>query len=670
MVGLLMALPAIGLAQQHAPNPYILPTGPDVIPFGPLPMMEQTALPNPGFVQHGSASEQTVLQSPGFVQQGSVPEQTVLRNPSVVQHSSVPDQTSSITGQQNLPVVSSGMSYFEITQPNETTPMVLQASLSLPTVPPIFSPSASQTGEAPGLMSSYESRPFLTTDQDSIQPTMPQLPAEFQPWWSNATLSPLGIKSQPISVSLDILIQRALANSPHIQVAATAPHIRRAALLEESSQFDWVSFLESRYDDQNDPIGNSLTTGDNSNRFTQQEWSSRSGLRRRNSEGGEFEISQRFGTFDNNSSFLVPQNQGNSRLELNYRQPILRGRGRAVNESLIVLANIDFRSASDELLGQIQSHLADLTEAYWELVRARSELLQRNKLLVDAEKILNRLEGRTEVDSLDRQVFRARAAVAKRKAEIARSVTSVKNAESRIRLLVNDSEIINASGIELVPADLPTLQYMPIQLSDAISTALSNRPDISQAIRNVKATSIQLGVARNDVLPKLDFLVGSYVAGLDGDRDFVNAWVNQFRDGRPGFNLGFDFEIPIGNRAALARQERRQWEANRSLHQFRAVVETGLTEVEVAVREVKTAHLEMLGRYHAMVASENETSFLLDRWQTLPNIDDSATLLLEDLLDSQERRADEEAAFSKAQFDYAVAVVRLKQSVGTLFRVN
>ena len=208
---------------------------------------------------------------------------------------------------------------------------------------------------------------------------------------------------------------------------------------------------------------------------------------------------------------------------------------------------------------------------------------------------------------------------------------------------------------------------MPIKLEDAISTALANRPDISRAIRAVKSTSVRLGVAKNDLLPRLDLLVGSYVAGLEGSSDVPQAFVNQFRDGRPGFNVGFDFEIPIGNRAARAREQQRKWELERSTQQFRVVVETGLTEVELAVREVDTAYQEMQGRYLAMVAASNESEYLTDRWQTLPGINDSVTQLIENLLDSQERLADEEAAYANAQFDYSVAAVRLKQAMGTLF---
>ena len=68
-----------------------------------------------------------------------------------------------------------------------------------------------------------------------------------------------------------------------------------------------------------------------------------------------------------------------------------------------------------------------------------------------------------------------------------------------------------------------------------------------------------------------------------------------------------------------------------------------------------------------MVAANNESEYLTDRWQTLPGINDSVTQLIENLLDAQERLADEEAAYANAQFDYSVAAVKLKQAMGTLF---
>ena len=622
------------------PEFWLLPAAPPIVEYGPTP----------GQSTQDQLNGQNDFSNVGVPPQSLPPTQQLL-----------PQTELSQVGQWGA------SSYFEQAPATEVFPTNGPNSLELAPVPRTFVPHASQTSSEAQYLEPYQTRSQLYANEAA--PVSSQLPPGFVPWWSTPTGSALGIRPQPFYVALDELIQNALSSSPHIQIAATEPHIRQAQLVEESAQFDWLTFLEARYDDLNDPIGNTLTTGNNDDRFTQQEFFTRGGLRRRNNNGSEIELSQRLGTLDNNSRFLIPPDQGNSRLELSYRHPLLRGGGTAVNQSLVVLADIDFRMASDDLLDQVQNHLTDVTETYWELVRARSELIQRQRLLTQAKMILGQLEGRLAVDALDRQIFRAKAAVAKREAEIARSITSVKNAESRLRLLVNDREIINASGRELIPADLPSLEHLPIQLGDAVSTALSSRPDISRAIREISATSVRLGVARNDLLPKLDLIVGSYVAGLDGDFDALNSWVSQFRDGRPGFNVGFEFEIPIGNRAAIARQERRNWEANRALHEFRAIVETGLTEVELAVREVHTAYQEMQGRYYAMLAASNESNYLADRWKTLPDENDSVPQLLESLLDSQERLTDEEGAFAKAQFDYSVSIVKLKQAMGTLFQV-
>ena len=538
-------------------------------------------------------------------------------------------------------------------------------------VPKLILPSAFATSQSLELIEHARQRAQAQEpSNDNVMVPSTRLPDGFQPWWSDSIRRSIGIQKNGLSLELDTLIQAALQYSPHVQLAATEPHIRQSVVFEEAARFDWQSFLESKYTDTNDPIGNSLTTGNNESRFREQEYFSRSGLRRRNRFGGETELTQRLGYLDNNSRFITPANQGNSRLELNYRHPLLRGGGSVVNESLILLADIDYQISSDTFFEELQAHLVDVAETYWELVRARSEYLQRKKVLESGELILSNLEGRAEVDVLKRQVNRARAAVANRRAQIIRSLTSIKNAEARLKLLVNEPSLLQSSNLEFAPSDPPGSDYLPMHTPDVISSALANRPDVSRALREFTATTVQQGIAANEVLPKLDLLLGSYVAGLDGDSDILNSWVNQFRDGRPGFNVGFEFEIPLGNRAALARQQKREWEVTRATHKFRAVVETSMTEVEIAIREVKTAYQEMVGRYHSMVAANNEQAYLLDRWRTLPELNDSVTLLLENVLDSQDRVADEEASFAKAQFDFSVATIRLKQATGTLFIVN
>ena len=544
------------------------------------------------------------------------------------------------------------------------------SSVSANHVPFVGREPANRSANGADLLSPFSNRFTHGQLNRPAAPNLDSIPPSFSPWWFAPVTQAVGDPEQQLGVSLDVLIHTALVHSPHIQIAATEPHIRQTNVYEEDAQFDWSKFLETKYDDTNDPIGNELTTGNNEDRFRQKEWFGRGGFRRRNRNGGEIEVAQRVGYLDNNSRFLIPPDQASSRLELNYRQPLLRGRGEAVNESLILLADIDFNRASDELMEELQSHLTEVTATYWELVRARSRYFQRRKLLFEAEKVLKHLEGRKEVDSLLRQIYRARAAVANRRAEIARSWTSIKNAESRLRLLVNEPSLVNATNMEFTPLELPSLEAIPVELPMAVATAIRNRPDISQAIRDLRSAHVLLGVADNDLLPKLDLLMGTYVAGLRGSSDVVKSWIQQFSESRPGFNFGLEYEIPIGNRAASSRLQRRQWELTKTMHEFRAIVETGLNEVELSVREIQTTHQEMNGRYESMIAAANETNYLLDRWTTLPNLDDSVTLLLEDLLDAQERLADEEESFSRAQFDYSVSVVELKKAMGTLISLT
>jgi hypothetical protein len=69
-----------------------------------------------------------------------------------------------------------------------------------------------------------------------------------------------------------------------------------------------------------------------------------------------------------------------------------------------------------------------------------------------------------------------------------------------------------------------------------------------------------------------------------------------------------------------------------------------------------------------MMAADQESRYLADRFTVLPASEDSATLLLEDLLDSFERLADEESSFVQAQVDHAIALVKLKEEMGVLLK--
>ncbi len=101
---------------------------------------------------------------------------------------------------------------------------------------------------------------------------------------------------------------------------------------------------------------------------------------------------------------------------------------------------------------------------------------------------------------------------------------------------------------------------------------------------------------------------------------------------------------------------------------FDETVQTLLTDVEIAVREVVATYQEMVGRYRATIAAEEEVAYLTQRWELLSGDDRSVSFLLEDLLDAQDRLATEEFGFALAQRDYTLSQTTLKRATGTLLR--
>ena len=89
-------------------------------------------------------------------------------------------------------------------------------------------------------------------------------------------------------------------------------------------------------------------------------------------------------------------------------------------------------------------------------------------------------------------------------------------------------------------------------------------------------------------------------------------------------------------------------------------------EVEVAVREVKTSYSEIQSTLDAMRATQSEVDYLFGRWKHFGGEEQAASLLLQDLLDAQERLSAAEYAFAQAQVGYTVALYALKQATGTL----
>ena len=489
-----------------------------------------------------------------------------------------------------------------------------------------------------------------------------------QPWWEESVGKSISRTSEPRAISLNDLLVSALDHSTQIKVFSDIPLIRETAIVESQGRFDWHAFAETSLSSLNNPVGSSLTTGvPGRDRLIQDELSAAAGLRRQTETGGTVEVRQQIGMFDNNSRFLVPQNQGTGKLALSFTQPLLNGAGRPYNTSMILLSEIDANIAQDEFARQLQTHLLEITRAYWTLHLERTLLLQKQNLYRQGVKVQQSLQAREGIDVVQSQLVLVEAAVAERKSELIRAAAAVRNSEARIRALVNDPSL-NGTTIEFIPTDTPSQLYLQFNLQDVLTETITQRPEVQQNIKQVNAAGIRLNMSKNELLPQLNAVFDVYAAGLEGNFNIGRAMGDQFGQGRPSVSGGLLFDIPIGNRQARGRYSRREIELRQMQNQLATTIATLSLESEVALREVETSFAEMLLKYKSMKAAVARVSSLKARWDMLPGEDQSGALYLQNLLDAQAKATLTEAQFAQARLTYALSLMNLKKATGTLLK--
>lgn len=496
--------------------------------------------------------------------------------------------------------------------------------------------------------------------QEPLPPAQPDI----GPWWHAAVQQPLGIAPHAHAITADEATAQSLAQSPDVQAIQIAPQILRTEISRQQAAFDWNNFLETSWANRSDPIGSILTTGETSGRFEDDLLTAGGGIRKKSSSGAEWELAQRSGWQRNNSTFLVPNPQSTSRLELTVTQPLLEGGGREVNYFRIVEARLLSEASESESIARLQEHVLDVVTAYWDLYRNRSSFLIRKQAADHADQLVVSLSQRRTLDATSRQILRAQTAAARRRAELMTVAAAADTAATRLRRLVGRTDY----EAELIPTQMPSTSPHAYDRETAIQTALTGRPEVAKAVRDVRTASLRVGVSRNALLPRLDLIAGTYVAGLADHRNLLPAYGNQFVDGRPSVNVGLVWERPIGNRAARGLVQRRQLELQQAMADYESALQTARADIELALIRLDLTYQTLAQRRRSLTAAGEELNYLQDRWEVAPSAEGSAILLLEDLIDAQARKADEEVALSAAEADFNIALVRLHRALGTLLR--
>lgn len=495
------------------------------------------------------------------------------------------------------------------------------------------------------------------------------LPAAFSPWWQSSIGNPINKKVSAVDADVTSLFTRALNHSSQIKVFGDLPLIRETTIQEAEGAFDFTLFAEGTIGDLDEPVGDDLKTG-GPLRYEETSKNLEYGIKKKFITGTDVELSQNIGDLDTNSVYFNPEDQARTGTALTIRQPLLKAFGLDYNKAQINLANIDSLTAQDEMRRQVESHLLEISRAYWGLYMERSLLMQKSRLAGKTKEILKKMERRTAVDVQPSLLARAKSQVHAHELAAMQAEYAVLNAQSKIRALVNDPALLSDKGVEMITRQLPVNKLHDIPYDTVLQTTLNNRPEVAQSLRHIQSAALRLNQSENELRPNLDLFFKTYIKGIEGDYEYGRAYDNQFDEGGPSYLGGLRFEYPLGNNAAEARNLRKKIEVRQLVRQLDTTVDNVLLEAEVSYRELNKNYRSMVQSYQIMRADEEEVKELIARVDYLLAQSEPYGDVLYRLLDASERLTESEELYAKNELTYNYSTYNLHRAMGILVSSN
>lgn len=481
-------------------------------------------------------------------------------------------------------------------------------------------------------------------------------------WWEGLVGGDLDPSRENKLAPLSSFYEKAIQHSSQIRVFSHIPLIRQTGIDEARGRFVPRAFAEGKYENRNEPVGSTLTTGSDG-RFKEISRSLEYGLRKRFRTGAEATVSHRLQSVKSNSVFFVPDPQTTSRLAVSIVQPLLRGAGTNYNLGIRDLALIDTEVAKHEFVRQVESHLVEITRSYWNAYLSRALYLQKQKLVQETQKLVGRLENRAGIDAGKVQLIRSRAALLGREADLIRASISIENASNRLRALVNAPDLDGRGTIEIVPTDTPHAHYGAVDLATVISEAVQRRPEVHQAYLQYEAAALRAGMSRNESRWLLDLILEGSYSGLSEEDYRAGPAVQDGFNANGGVVVGLRFEAPLGWDESAARRERRAIELRQQKSQVQTTLNTIVLEAQISVAEYASAAAEESHRRSAVEASLRSYETLRSRWQDGLGGTNGVSML-EHLLDAQELLSEAEESYVTAQVGKMVAIANLERAKG------
>ncbi|HTI51155.1 MAG TPA: TolC family protein [Planctomycetaceae bacterium] len=562
-------------------------------------------------------------------------------------------------------------------------------------------------------------------DSMGLHPEIPAVSVD-DPFQSAITLPPITINEEEPPTYWELTLEEAtrlaLSNSrimrdlgaTVLRLPTATKTIQDPAITETDarfgteaalSQFD-AHFLTSGYFEKNDRALNNVFFGGGTRLLQQDANVYQTQLTKRTATGAQLSLTNNTDYDSNNAPGNLFYGSWTTNIEAQVKQPLLAGGGVEYNRVYgpngipglpagVMLARVNTEQSLADFEIGVRNFVSDVENAYWDLYFAYRDLdariLARDAALetwrrVNALHQAGKRGGEAQQEAQAReQYFRfqeeVQNALTGRASEGTRSNngsgggtfrggSGVHFAERRLRLMIG-SHI--SDGRLIRPADEPKMAKAVFEWDVVLAESLTRRPELRKQKWLIKRREMEVSATKNLLQPRLD-ATGLYrwrgfgkqlmtYTDPSSNGQFASAWGNLLTGNFQEWQLGFEFEVPLGFRHAhnAVRNYELMLARERSIlnEQERAVV----LDLSNSIGELNRSYTVMQTNHNRRISAKQQLAAIQALDDPTPQ-----TLYLE--LESQRRLADAEAQYYRALVEYELAIKNVHFEKGSLLEYN
>ncbi len=444
----------------------------------------------------------------------------------------------------------------------------------------------------------------------------------------------------------------ALVRNLNLKVAFVDPAIAQERVNEEDARWESTFTTRAGWQNFDNATASSLESAQSEIRSVEP------GVTIPMRTGGNVTVSLPVAKRETNNQFSTLNPAYTSDLQFSISHDLLRNAGRRVNTTALRIAGYNEQATETGTKLEVIRQLAAVDRAYWRLYQARAELGVRQQQYELAVAQLERARRRVNAGALaDIEVTRAESGIADR----LEAIITVQNV---LRLQQRElKRIINMEGLDVDSPTMIETNTPPDPVEYIFDTpkvcqfALANRMEMLELELRLAGDAAQINFARNQTLPLFTLDYTYRVNGLGGSMQdsFHTLQRNNFAD----WEVGLNFQIPIGNEAARSR-------LREAILQRMQRLSTREAREQAIRQEVLNAIDTIDGTWQRLLAARQSVILNTRTLQAEQRQFDVGLRTSTDVLDAAAKLADAQSNEIRALADHQIAQVDLAFSTGTL----